>query len=477
MLQTRAYAGNFMRNRGLSLAVAIAAIAAVALGVSARVTYSAEDATLLRVFLKDGTSLVSYGEPARVGDRVIFSMPTASTPNPPLHLVDLSVDRVDWERTDRYAAGARAAHYVATQADIDYAALSNHIAQILNDVALTTDPAKRLAIVQGARRTLADWPQNHFNYRQMEVRQMLSMLDEAIADLRAATGSSRFDLALSAYAEPATMAEPLLPGPTPQEAIEQVLRAARVVETAAERTSLLKTALIGIERDKAVLPSAWLEATRKETDAALRTEQQLDRSYQSLTAWMMTLAGRRAKDADVRGLERLIARLDREDAALGRKRPDAVRALIVAVEEKLDAARRLQLARDRWALLAPVYDRYHAEITRPIGLFSRLKPSLDNIKALSGSSPASLVSIERAVSQIVALAASIAPPQDLAAAHALLVSAAQLAGNAARMRREAILAGDLARAWDASSAAAGALMLGARATSDIQSLLRPPQLW
>jgi hypothetical protein len=127
-------------------------------------------------------------------------------------------------------------------------------------------------------------------------------------------------------------------------------------------------------------------------------------------------------------------------------------------------------------LLAPAYDRYHAEITRPIDLFSTLTPSLNNIKALSGSTPASLVAIERAVSQIVALAAGIAPPQDLAGAHALLVSAAQLAGNAARMRREAILAGDLSRAWDASSAAAGALMLSARATTDIRALLRPPQL-
>ena len=37
---------------------------------------AADDATLLRVFLNDGTSLVSYGELARVGDRVVFSMPT-----------------------------------------------------------------------------------------------------------------------------------------------------------------------------------------------------------------------------------------------------------------------------------------------------------------------------------------------------------------------------------------------------------------
>src|SRR5476649_2886522 len=121
-------------------------------------TNAAEDATLLRVFLTDGTSLVSYGEPARVGDRVIFSMPTAATPNPPLHLVDLPIAKVDWDRTSRYAATARASHYIQTQADADYAELSNGLASTLNDVARTPDTALRLAIVERARKTLADWP-------------------------------------------------------------------------------------------------------------------------------------------------------------------------------------------------------------------------------------------------------------------------------------------------------------------------------
>ena len=39
----------------------------------------ADVAPLFRVFLKDGTSLVSYGEMARVDDRVVFSMPTSAS--------------------------------------------------------------------------------------------------------------------------------------------------------------------------------------------------------------------------------------------------------------------------------------------------------------------------------------------------------------------------------------------------------------
>jgi hypothetical protein len=95
---------------------------------------------------------------------------------------------------------------------------------------------------------------------------------------------------------------------------------------------------------------------------------------------------------------------------------------------------------------------------------------------LAGSSQSSLLMLQSAVAQILRQARAIKPPAELGAAHALLVTAVQLAGNAGRIRREAALAEDMTRAWDASSAAAGALMLGARARADLQSLLRPPQL-
>src|ERR1051325_2473021 len=91
----------------------VLAVCVLFLVPAAGVSASAADdgATLLRVFLRDGTSLVSYGEPARVGDRIVFSMPTAASPTPPLHLINLSAERVDWERTERYSNAARAAQY------------------------------------------------------------------------------------------------------------------------------------------------------------------------------------------------------------------------------------------------------------------------------------------------------------------------------------------------------------------------------
>lgn len=453
-----------------------AALCAALWITSARAAPAADDATLVRVFLKDGKSLVSYGEPALVNDRVVFSMPTTTTPNPPLHLVDVPLARVDWDRTTRYAAAARASHYLQFQAAADYAALSNEIARTLNEVAATSEPTQRIAIVERARTTLADWPQRHYNHRSTEVRQMLSMLDEAIADLRAASGARRFDLALTAFVDPPTIVEPLLPPPTLQESIEQTLLAAKVVDNAYDRTTLLATVMAGVDRGRPALPPDWARATRLEAETAMRAEQRIDASYRTLTVRVTTIANYRARMADVRGLDRLIRSLSQRDAALGGKRPDVVASLVAAVEEKLDAARRLQLARDRWALRAPIFQQYQLDIAASLVLFARLKPALEDIKALSGSTAASLRVLEWSAADILKRIALVAPPEELVPAHALIVSAVQLSANAAQIRREAALAGDMTRAWNASSAAAGALMLGDKARLDIQAIVRRPQL-
>ena len=471
--------------------IAVGLLTSAHASAAAGVNTAVDDATLFRLFLKDGTTLVSYGEVARVEDRVVFSMPTGPTgpaaptgvadANPPLHLVNIAADRVDWDRTDRYAEAARASHYIATQADADYAAISNQIAQTLNEVATAPDAARRLALVERARKALAEWPRNHFNYRAAEVRQMLTLLDEAIADLRAASGSSRFDLSLTAYSDESPALEKLLPPPTLQDAIEQTLFAARISDSAAERESLLEAALTTLtaaDADTAV-PSDWVVATRAETRAALEMERQIDQRYQLLSQRMLAQGERQMRQADVRGLQQTLDVIDRRDAVLGRKRRDEINALVAAVQAQLDAARQFRLARDRWALREPEYRRYRAAISAPVDLLAlvaRMKPALESIKTLAGTSPAALAAVHRGVAQIITRASAIAPPEEFRAAHALIVSAAQMADTAAHIRLEATLSIDMARAWDASSAAAGALMLAARAASEIESLMRPPQL-
>ena len=168
----------------------------------------------------------------------------------------------------------------------------------------------------------------------------------------------------------------------------------------------------------------------------------------------------RARDGDVRALERLIVRVQANDEVLGHARPDVVAALVSNIEAKLDAARRLQLARDRWALRAPVFAEYTAAMQGPLAQFAALNTALEDIKSLAGSPPPTLNFIDRAIARIAAAAAAVQPPTELVDAHALFVSAVGLAQNAAAIRREATMTENLQRAWDASSAAAGALMLG-----------------
>jgi hypothetical protein len=438
-----------------------------------------EDSPLFRVFLTDGGSLVSYGELARLDDRVVFSMPTtASLDNPELQLVSIAAERVDWERTTSYAEAARASRYIATRAESDYAALTATIAQALNDVSLTDDVGTRLGIVERARRALADWPALHYNYKQDEIRQMLTVLDEAIAELRATAGIGQFNLNLVAAAAPPPppSLEPLLPAPTPKEAIEQTLLAARLAASPAERTSLMAIALANIDRNGAALPPAWLDETRTAIKTQIAHEVELDRRYQALGTRMLGVAQVRARNADVRGVQRVIDRIHERDDELGGERPDAVTALVAAVEEQLDAARRLRLARDRWALRQPAFQRYQQSIASAVARLVRLQPSLEDIKTLAGSPPTALDTLQHAAELIARNISLVEPPEEFRNAHALLASAAQLALTAASIRREATLAGDLSRAWDASSAAAGALMLTTRAQTEMQTVSRLPRL-
>jgi hypothetical protein len=456
-----------------------AAAVAIAVGLLlfARVGTAAEDPSLFRVFLKDGASLVSYGELARVGDRIVFSMPTAaSAENPQLQLVNIPLEKIDWERTERYTESVRSSHYVATQAESDYAVLTAEIDKSINDIAATSEPAKRLVIVEKARKRLAEWPAAHFGYRQDEVRQMLGMLDEAIAGLRAAAGERKFDLTFAAVTDAPVANEPLLPKPSPREAIEQTLLAATLSPSASDRVSLLTMVIVNLERDGKALPTDWAWSTRVETQAALANEARFDREYQLFTGRMLGTAKLNARRGDVRAIQRLLTEIPRADASYGRRRPEVITSLIAAVEHELDGARRLQMARERFAMRAGDFRKYRTSVIGPIVRLTSLTSALEDIRSLAGSPAATLATIQRVTAQLLASLSSVVPPDEFKGPHSLLVSSAQLARAAADIRREAVLARDMARAWDASSAAAGALMLSARARTEIETLSHPPQI-
>ena len=257
-------------------------------------------AGLYRVFLKDGRVLTAYGEWARLDDSVVFSMPTRrGDPSAELHIVTLLASDVDWERTERYATALQAQNYAATRGEADFARLGDDVARTLNDIATVKEPAERLARAELARKTLNEWPGAHYAYRAVEVREILGLLDQVIADLRAKVGNGGTNLALVAP-PPVLPDEPLLPEPSEAEMVEQLMTAAQLAQTPAERSSLLQTVVGLLDRAVGMLPAAWAGYMRGEAAAKLAEEQRLDRAYAELRTTTLTRIGEKISSASHR---------------------------------------------------------------------------------------------------------------------------------------------------------------------------------
>jgi hypothetical protein len=452
-------------------------VALCALLVMTPVAARAEaDATLLRVFLADGTALVSFGEFTRLDDRLVFSMPVGGTPKEPrVHVVSIPAASVDWPRTDRYTASARYQHYAATRGEEDFARLSGDVARVLNEVALSTNPAVALQTAVQARATLAEWPPAHFGYRQADVREVVGLLDEAISELRAAAGIGSFELSLVAMVADVPL-EPLLDMPPARELFDQIIKVAELADKSAERVSLLQTALALLDESRATIPSAEATALRAPVVQQVREELLVDERYADLTRRTLQSAARSAARARVREVEDMLVDVAREDERLGRRRPEVVQALNASVQAELDAARRLRLLRDRWEMRRALYQEYNRAVASPLLQLVKAQPALDAIKRLDGPSPETLAAWQARLAGGAERLQRTLVPLDLRAAHDLLIGAWQFAEKALQARHDAISLGNFNTAWEASSAAAGALMLLSRAQSEIRELLEPPQL-
>jgi hypothetical protein len=430
-------------------------------------------ASLLRVFLTDGTSFTSFGEWVRMEDRVVFSLPLSADPAPELHLVTLAAGRVDWPKTERYAVTARAVHYASTRAEDDYAVFSNQVAAVLTGIAREPDPKRRLAMAEAARTAMQRWPDEHHGYRAADVQQMLTLVDEVVGELRAAAGLEAFELAFTS-STPLPQPEALLPPPTTAELGEQLLAASTLAEPA-ERGTLLTQLVQFIDRAASMLPEAWATRVRASALGTLAADRATDAAYSQLASTSLVEAGRHARAADVRGIDRVRAQVLVRDKALGGKRPAEVTAILAALDADADSARRLRLSRDQWNLRAPANRRYQQAVLPALRELQRAAAPLEDIREQAGPAPETL---KQVMARFAKLRPAMAtrPPDGLAAPHALLQSAWSLAGNAVTLRLRAVEAGDSARASEASAAAAGALMLMARAREDIDKALKPPSL-
>ena len=437
---------------------------------------AAAEPPTLRIFLRDGTTLASYGEYARVNGRVVFSLPLGQVNGEPrLQLVTIDAGQVDWSRTDRYREAVRRAQYIATRCEGDFELMTGEVAHVLNEIALTPESGRRLALAEEALKRLTAWPREHYGYRAEEVREIASLVEEAVSELRAAAGENSFDLNLVANVESGP-AEPLGPPPTETEIIAQALSLAEVADVPAERIDLLRNTLDYIDRSSGAAPAASLAAAREFTARRLANEMRAEQTYATLVHDLTARAKLQAERADVRGLERLIQSVPARDASLGAKRPDQVRSLIATLQDQLDAARRLRLARDQWRLRGAAYRAYTRLVRMPLADLEAMRSGLEDIKRLAGPDAPRLSSIGELASRASRMLHGVIPPAELASVHSLLQSACDMGGNAARTRMEAVRSGAMTTAWNASAAASGALMMLSQAHDELTEFLAPPKL-
>lgn len=425
---------------------------------------------LYRIFLNDGSTLVSYGEYARAGDRLVFSMPFGDPPDASnLRLITIDQAAVDWDRTERYAEAVRAKNYADTRGEHEFSMLAARVAEALNQVALAPDPQRRLEMAEEARNNLAQWPAQNYGYRGDEVAKMVSLLDEVVSELRVEAGVRRFDLALTTTT--VSHAMPLMAAPTPRERMEQAFRAATLTPDPSERTLLLRTITTAL-----AAPSSepWVAALRSQAASALQSELRIDQAYADLARRTSSAARARTARADVRGLQGLIRQVLEADDRLGRKRPHEAAALLGFLDLRLDEARRLRLARDAWAMRLEALKAYRRAVAEPLDRYRSLRSALDDVRALAGPDFRVLNRAEQLLYMARRQLDAITPPAEVQSAHGLMTSFFHVALRAFTDRRTAVSSRDMKLAWEASSAAAGALMLLEQAAAELERLTTTP---
>ena len=449
--------------------VAALLLAAGLLSAPGVVAQEADSSAIMRVFLKDGQTLPSFGETARVADRLVFTLVIGDLGGSTQYqLVSLPIALIDIEKTSRYGETVRAARYAATRGETDYAAMTTEVSRALEDLAKTEDPKARLAIAERARQRLVEWSKDSYGYRAADARELTNLFDQVIAELRAAAGESKFsvDLSMGPTAPPR---EPLLAPPTVRESAQAALTAANAADDAAEREGILSAAL------KATENTPGLDDLRAEITSKLAAERAADAAYAALATDVLAKADVAVSRGDVKALLSLQATVQAKDAALGSRRPNEVETLLKTLEGKLDGARSRRLSLDHYAMMRGPMLAYERQARPALSALDGLKPIFEAIRDMTGPGFEWLVRADGRLKQLVPMMKQMEVPADLTDVHATLTSAITMAAEACARRKLAVAANDMPLAREASAAAAGALMLAAQGRQELLARLYPPK--
>ena len=416
-----------------------------------------------RVFLKNGDALPSFGEAAVVAERIIFNLSIGGSDGPlTLQLISVPLPLIDMERTTRYADAMRAAFYAATRGEAEYSEVTAALSRDLEQLAKIQDRKQQLAVAEQLRLGLVAWPRSHFFYRARDIEKLVGLVGDVINELKVAVGEKTFALELTA-GPPTPRREPLMVAPRLRESIALSLAASSVADIGEERLAILKSAA-------AITPVEDRElagTVARQLELELRAE----RSYEALAAGIR----KRAQVAEAAGNATAIDRLETEllgrDQQFGFRRPKTVQDLI----EELRVARRSALARHE------VQAKYVAVRRRLVDYEAAARPALSALDGLRSLlqyyRDFRAVSYDRTVAaaerfdRLRAQLEGVTPPPEASAIHATLISALRMAVEATARRREAAATNAMATMRAASSAAAGALLLGDRARADLVNSL------
>lgn len=448
-----------------------AAIAVLVLTITAVPGGQSIDAgALFRVFLNDGQAIPAFGESAVVGDRVVFTLVVGDGgAKTAMQLVSLPVSTVDVARTARYAESMRAARYAATRGEADYAAITAEVERSVAQLTKIEDAKRRLELAEEAKRRLLTWSQEHYSYRADDVQKLAGMFDEVIAELRVAAGESRFSFDLVAGSAAAQF-EPLLPVPSLQESVAMALATARISDLGAERQAILKAAATaaGSAVNADVLTST--------INDRLALEQSADAAYATLAATLLSRADAALRRADVDDVAEARKQAMARDRELGSLRPQELADLMAKLDAKLEAARTFRLALDHYAYARRGRLDYERRIRPAMSGFDGLRPMLEAIRDMRGTPFERLTIAYDRLRSFAADLARVTPPPDLADVHATISSSVHMAVEACERRRRAVIVASVADARDASSAAAGAVLLADQARQSLIQRLFPPRI-
>jgi hypothetical protein len=218
-----------------------------------------------------------------------------------------------------------------------------------------------------------------------------------------------------------------------------------------------------------------MDEIRSRATAELAVELAHDRHYAQLTSRALARANVFQRRADVRSLEGVVRWVLDEDVRLQRARPTDVAALLATLDVKLDAARRLRLARDAWIVRKEVLDKYWRDVRLGLDQFLGVREWLTAVRQLAGPSPGALRRLTGSMTDAHRQLSTVQPPPEVSSPHSTLVAAAAMAVRAATTRFDAVRSGNMDTAWQASSAAAGALMLLDQATLELRRITRAPE--